>query len=42
MSFPTEPSEDDDRGSLERYSDPPLSHEEREIAAREGWILGIA
>ena len=29
-------------GHLPRYFDPPLTREEREIAGREGWILGIA
>ncbi len=29
------------RGQLQRYFDPPLSDEERSIALREGWILGI-
>lgn len=29
------------RGSLERYFNPPLTIEEREVAAREGWILGV-
>lgn len=30
------------RGILARYLDPPLTAEERRIAALEGWILGIA
>ena len=29
-------------GHLSRYLDPPLTREEREIAGREGWILGIS
>lgn len=29
------------RGSLERYFNPPLMIKEREVAAREGWILGV-
>lgn len=29
-------------GFLERYLDPPLTREERETAALEGWILGVA
>ncbi len=29
-------------GFLERYLDPPLTEEEREAAALEGWILGVA
>jgi hypothetical protein len=29
------------RGTLPRYFDPPLTLSEREMAAREGWILGI-
>jgi hypothetical protein len=32
----------DHRGALERYFDPPLADEERTVALREGWILGIA
>lgn len=34
-------SESAARGSLERYFDPPLTLPERQIASREGWILGI-
>ena len=30
------------RGSLERYFNPPLTIKEREIAGREGWILGVS
>ncbi|MDP2238714.1 MAG: hypothetical protein Q8K18_00955 [Burkholderiales bacterium] len=29
------------RGSLDRYFNPPLTIEERRIAEREGWILGV-
>ncbi len=29
------------RGALERYLSPPLSVAERQVAGREGWILGI-
>lgn len=29
------------RGMLDRYFDPPLTVQERALAAREGWILGI-
>jgi hypothetical protein len=29
------------RGVLERYFDPPLTVNERALAAREGWILGV-
>ncbi len=29
------------RGSLERYFNPPLTIEERRVAEREGWILGV-
>ena len=32
----------DQRGVLGRYFHPPLTNEERGIADREGWILGIA
>ena len=28
-------------GSLSRYFDPPLSPQERQIAEKEGWILGV-
>jgi hypothetical protein len=31
-----------DNGLLERYLGPPLTEREREVAALEGWILGIA
>jgi len=31
-----------ERGSLERYLDPPLTADERQTADLEGWILGIA
>lgn len=30
------------RGSLDRYFNPPLTIEERRIAEREGWILGVS
>lgn len=29
------------RGVLERYLNPPLTHAERQVAALEGWILGV-
>ena len=29
-------------GHLPRYFDPPLTREQRDVAGREGWILGIA
>ena len=29
------------RGSLERYFNPPLTIDERRVAEREGWILGV-
>jgi hypothetical protein len=32
----------DRRGVLGRYFHPPLTDEERGIAYREGWILGVA
>jgi hypothetical protein len=35
-------SESSARGILGRYFDPPLTLLEREIAAKEGWILGVA
>ena len=31
----------DARGALPRYFEPPLSEQERQVAAVEGWILGI-
>jgi hypothetical protein len=34
-------SETSRAGSLDRYFDPPLTDDEREIAKLEGWILGI-
>lgn len=34
--------ETSERGILDRYLDPPLTAEERELAELEGWILGIA
>lgn len=34
-------AEMDERGALGRYFEPPLSEEERQVAALEGWILGI-
>jgi hypothetical protein len=34
-------TETDRRGLLDRYFDPPLTDEERQIANLEGWILGI-
>ena len=30
------------RDALERYWNPPLTIEERRVAGREGWILGIS
>jgi hypothetical protein len=30
------------RGLFGRYLAPPLTREERELAAREGWILGVS
>lgn len=33
--------ENEERGFLKRYFDPPLTDEERRIADLEGWILGI-
>jgi len=35
-------AESDARGSLGRYFNPPLTVEERRVAEREGWILGVA
>jgi len=35
-------SESAARGILDRYFDPPLTVHERAVAAREGWILGVA
>lgn len=35
-------SESAARGILGRYLDPPLTEHERAVAAREGWILGVA
>lgn len=34
-------TEIDERRFLERYFDPPLTDEERQVADLEGWILGI-
>lgn len=34
-------TEMDERGFLDRYFDPPLTDEERNVADLEGWILGI-
>lgn len=34
-------AEMDGRGALGRYFEPPLSEEERQVAALEGWILGV-
>lgn len=34
-------SESAARGSLARYFDPPLTNLEKQIASREGWILGV-
>lgn len=34
-------SESDERNLLQRYLDPPLTDTERQVADREGWILGI-
>jgi hypothetical protein len=31
----------DQNGSLGNYFNPPLTPEEREVAAVEGWILGV-
>ena len=31
----------DQRGILDRYFDPPLSQEDRDLAKLEGWILGV-
>lgn len=34
-------TESNERGLLERYFDPPLTDNERNVADLEGWILGI-